>query len=85
MERNNDNYNTESLVRKLTEERERFVSAWQHGAGSTELNNIRQNIQQLNDLLWNASVAGDRFSQDQRPVRENERDFQTRTGPNRNR
>lgn len=85
MERNNDNYNTESLVRKLTEERERFVSAWQHGAGSNELHNIRQNIQQLNDLLWDASVIGDRFSEGKRPARENERDFQTRTGPNRNR
>ena len=52
MERNVNTLNSEALVRKLTSERERFVSAWQQGAGSSELNEIRENIKELNDLLW---------------------------------
>ena len=58
MERDVNRHHTDSLVRELTEERERFVSAWQSGARTPELNRIRQNIQQLNDLLWSATVQG---------------------------
>lgn len=56
MERDINRQHSESLVRKITTERERFVSAWQHGAGSTELNEIRENIKELNDLLWETTL-----------------------------
>lgn len=46
----------ESLVRKITEEREKFLSAWHQGAGSPELNRIRENIQKLDDLLWETNL-----------------------------
>lgn len=80
MERDNYRHSSESLVRKITEERERFVSAWQHGADSRELNEIRENIQQLNVLLWNASNEEDRLSS-QRGMQRSDRDFATRSGP----
>jgi hypothetical protein len=81
MERDNYRHSSESLVRKITEERDRFVSAWQHGADSTELNHIRENIQQLNDLLWNVSGEEDRFGNSQRGFQRSDRDFATRSGP----
>ena len=56
MERDVNGQNSEALVRKLTTERERFVSAWQRGAGSSELNEIRENIKELNDLLWESTL-----------------------------
>ena len=52
MERDINGQHSELLVRKITIERERFVSAWQQGAESSELNQIRENIRELNDLLW---------------------------------
>ncbi len=59
MERDINRQHAESLVRKITEERERFVSAWEHGARTPELNQIRQNIKQLNDLLWETTLPAD--------------------------
>ena len=56
MERDSNRAHSESLVRKITNERERFVSAWQQGAASTELNEIRENIKELNDLLWETTL-----------------------------
>lgn len=56
MERDSNRAHSESLVRKITNERERFVSAWQEGAGSIELNEIRENIKELNDLLWETTL-----------------------------
>jgi hypothetical protein len=82
MERDNNRYHTETLVRKITDERERFVSAWEDGADSVQLNQIRQNIQQLNDLLWDASSRDGAFSQ--RTITANDRNLQDRRGPNRN-
>lgn len=81
MERDNYNPHTDSLVRRITEERERFVSAWQHGAAPGELNQIRQSIQRLNELLWNASTNAERTAENSRGARENERNIHTRTGP----
>jgi hypothetical protein len=52
MERDINRYHSDTLVRRIIEERERFVSAWHRGARSEELTKIRQNIQQLDDLLW---------------------------------
>jgi hypothetical protein len=52
MERDKSRQHADNLVRRITEERERFVSAWHRGAGSEELNQIRRNIKQLDDLLW---------------------------------
>jgi hypothetical protein len=52
MEREISRQHADNLVRRITEERERFVSAWHRGAGSEELNQIRKNIKQLDDLLW---------------------------------
>jgi hypothetical protein len=52
MERDINRYHSDTLVRRIIEERERFVSAWHRGAGAEELTKIRQNIQQLDDLLW---------------------------------
>ena len=43
----------ENLVRQMKEERERFVAALENGANPGELTRIRQNIQELNDQLWN--------------------------------
>ena len=43
----------ENLVRQMKEERERFVAALENGANPRELARIRQNIQELNDQLWN--------------------------------
>lgn len=57
MERDTNRHHADSLVREITEEREKFVSAWQQGARSPELNQIRQNIKQLNDLLWETNPA----------------------------
>jgi hypothetical protein len=57
MEQDNNRQHAETLVRKIVDERERFVSAWQQGADSGELTQIRQNIQHLDDLLWNASPS----------------------------
>ena len=56
MERDSNRAHSESLVRKITNERERFVSAWQQGAGSSELNEIRENIKELNDMLWETTL-----------------------------
>jgi hypothetical protein len=84
MERNNYQEHTESLVRKITNEREKFVSAWQHGAKSGELNQIRENIQELNDLLWDASSGQDQFSDNKKAGRETG-NLQARTIPNRSR
>jgi hypothetical protein len=79
MERDVNRHHSESLVRQLTEERERFVSAWQSGARTPELNKIRQNIQQLNDLLWQSTLRG------VKPENESMRDTQSRLRPTGNR
>ena len=57
MERDINRQNTESLVRQITQERQRFISAWEQGARSLELNKIRQNINQLNELLWETTLT----------------------------
>ena len=75
MERDYNRQKPDSLVRKITEERERFVSAWQHGARTPELNQIRKNIQHLNDLLLDST------RQFGRSASESSRDLQNRQGP----
>jgi len=81
MERDINGQHCESLVRKITTERERFVSAWQQGAGSRELNEIRENIKELNDLLWETTLQhanGNGFSRSGYGA---QRDSQTRVTP----
>jgi|GEM_PF-6349301 len=56
MERDINRQQAESLVREISQERERFLSAWEEGALSPELNQIRNNIKQLNELLWETSA-----------------------------
>jgi hypothetical protein len=56
MERDINRQHAESLVRQINEERRRFVSAWEQGARSPELNQIRKNIKQLNELLWETTM-----------------------------
>lgn len=56
MERDINRQHADSLVRQINEERQRFVSAWEQGARSPELNRIRQNIEQLNELLWETTL-----------------------------
>ena len=56
MERDTNRQHAESLVRRITEERERFVSAWQRGARTPELNEIRENIRELDNLLWETTL-----------------------------
>ena len=56
MERDINRQNAESLVRQITQERQKFMSAWEQGARSPELNKIRQNIKQLNELLWDTTL-----------------------------
>lgn len=81
MERDMNRHQSESLVRKLTEERERFVSAWQQGARSAELNQIRQSIKQLNDLLWATILQHNGTAETYRSNNGSLRDSQNRTGP----
>ena len=81
MERDINRQQSESLVRKITEERERFVSAWQQGARAAELNEIRRNIQQLNDQLWEASRYHSNNHVTFRPGNGSQRDSQTRVTP----
>ena len=81
MERDMNRHHSESLVRELREERERFVSAWQHGARSLELNQIRQNIKQLNDLLWEKTLQHNGVAETYRSGGDSERDLQNRTWP----
>lgn len=57
MERDMKREHSESLVRQIAEERERFLSAWQQGARTPELNQIRENIRQLNDRLWDTTLG----------------------------
>ena len=78
MERDINRQQADSLVRQLTEERERFVSAWQQGAGTPELNQIRKNIQRLNDLLWDS--GRNTISGSLKTASESSRDFQNRHG-----
>lgn len=59
MERDIKRQQGESLVRQITEERERFLSAWEQGARTPELNQIRENIKHLNDLLWANTIPGE--------------------------
>ena len=59
MEREANRQQSDFLVRKITREREKFLTAWQQGAGSKELNEIRANIQELDDLLWETTVQQD--------------------------
>ena len=67
MERDINRHQLDSLIRKLTSEREKFVSAWQRGAGSKELNEIRENIKELDDLLWESTMQNDKGNQPPRP------------------
>lgn len=79
MERDSNRHHSESLVRQLTEERERFVSAWHHGAGGPELSQIRKNIQKLNDLLWDATRTNIN-TPGRKSASESTRDSQNRQG-----
>lgn len=81
MERDINRQQSESIVRKLTEERERFVSAWQQGARSPELNHIRQNIQHLNDLLWEMTLQHNNSHETYRSGNGFQRDLQNRIAP----
>lgn len=56
MERDVNGQYSESLVRKITTERERFVFALQQGASGNELKKIRESIKELNDLLWETTL-----------------------------
>ncbi|MGZ5133508.1 MAG: hypothetical protein ACXWCG_00095 [Flavitalea sp.] len=57
MERDINRQSAETLVRQITQERQRFLSAWEQGARSPELNQIRQHIKQLNELLWETTIS----------------------------
>jgi len=82
MERDINRQQAESIVRKITEERERFLSAWEQGARSGDLNQIRQKIQYLNDLLWEASAPGNELSEHSRAGGyHHDRESSSRTGP----
>ena len=63
MERDINRQHSDTLVSKITNERERFVSAWQRGAGSRELNEIRETIKELNDLLWETTLPDENKDQ----------------------
>jgi hypothetical protein len=82
MERDINRQHSESLVRKITAERERFVSAWQQGARTPELNEIRENIKQLNDLLWETTLEHDGSH---RSGSGSQRDYRSRVAPLNNR
>ena len=58
---------SDSLVKKITAERERFIFAWQHGAASKELNEIREHIKELNDLLWETTLQNGKGNQAPQP------------------
>ncbi|MBC7829541.1 MAG: hypothetical protein H7122_17485 [Chitinophagaceae bacterium] len=81
MERDTNRDHPESLVRRLTEERERFVSAWQQGARPAELTQIRQNIKQLNDLLWERTLQHNGVAEAYQSGDASQRDIQGRAGP----
>ena len=84
MERDMNRAHSELLVRQITNEREKFVAAWQQGAGGTELNEIRENIKQMNDLLWEATLQQDNVDPS-RSAFGPQRDSQNRLTPSRNR
>jgi hypothetical protein len=84
MERDINRHQTEFLVRQITEERERFVVAWNQGAGFPELNQIRQNIKKLNDLLWETTIQYNNSSETYRSDYGYQRDPQNRQGPSGN-
>ena len=84
MERDINRHHAESLVRKITEERNRFVSAWQQGARTPELNQIRENIKQLDDLLWETTLPAD-GPQGTRIGNPSDRIFHDRMAPRNNR
>jgi hypothetical protein len=67
MERDINRQQSDYLVRKITSEREKFVSAWEQGAGNKELNEIRANIKELNDLLWESTLQPGKGSQPSKP------------------
>ena len=67
MERDLNRQNAETLVRQITQERQKFMSAWEQGARSPELNQIRQNIKQLNELLWETTLPHSNGSEVLRP------------------
>jgi len=85
MERDINRQHSESLVRRITEERERFVSAWEQGAGTPELNHIRENIKQLNDLLWETTLQPATGSEASRSGDGSQRNTQDRAAPRYNR
>lgn len=85
MERDIYRQHSESLVRKIAEERERFVSAWQEGARTPELNRIRENIKQLNDLLWETTLKPANGREASRSGEGYHRNFQNEGVPRNNR
>lgn len=78
MERDINRQPSDSILRRITEERERFVSAWQRGARSPELNEIRESIQKLNDLLWDTTLQHANMHQPLRSGNGSQRDLQAR-------
>jgi hypothetical protein len=67
MERDINRQQSDYLVRKIISEREKFVWAWQQGAGNKELNEIRANIKELDDLLWETTSQHGKGSQPSKP------------------
>lgn len=67
MERDMNRQQSDHLVRKITSEREKFILAWQRGAGSEELNEIRANIKELDDLLWESTSQAGKENQPSKP------------------
>ena len=81
MERDINRQQSESLVREIRQERERFVSAIERGASAPELNKIREYINHLNELLWESTLQKHTDHESSRPTGGFERDSQNRASP----